>query len=171
MGLPIRTQPTARLNPFLIQIQTQGCLVERADNGTAYASMHDRLIKVIGIYHADSGLRGHLRYAFGKITQGEGCALCDITHGRLREKSEFEDCKRAFGWPLELRYRDESSPALTTFLQARTPAVVGLLESGRYRLLMGPQALEEINGDVYGFRAALEAAIEPLSPPAGDAES
>ncbi len=35
----------------------------------------------MGIYDADGGLVGELRYAAGKILGQRKCALCDITHG------------------------------------------------------------------------------------------
>ena len=35
----------------------------------------------VGIYDADGGLVGELRYVVGKILGQRKCALCDITHG------------------------------------------------------------------------------------------
>lgn len=35
----------------------------------------------MGIYDADGGFSGELRYAIGKISGQGKCALCDITHG------------------------------------------------------------------------------------------
>ena len=123
------------------------------------------IIKVIGVYHADRGFRGHLRYVFDKVARGEGCALCDISHGTIREKAAFAACKQDLGIPMEMRYRDELSPALAAVVSGRTPAVVGLSSTGAHRLLLGPEALDAVQGEVYGFRAALEAA---LSAPAAE---
>ena len=37
--------------------------------------------QIVGIYNADGGLRGELRYALGLMSGGSHCSLCDITHG------------------------------------------------------------------------------------------
>ena len=121
------------------------------------------IIKVIGVYHADGGLGGHLRYAFDKVARGEGCALCDITHGTVREKAAFAACRQDLGIPMEMIYRDALTPALTAAISGRTPAVVGISATGDHRLLLGPDALDAVQGEVYGFRAALEAAFNALA--------
>ena len=38
-------------------------------------------VSLVGIYDADGGLSGELRYAVGKVLGRGKCALCDITHG------------------------------------------------------------------------------------------
>ena len=53
--------------------------------------------EIIGVYHADHGMRGHLRYVFDKVARGEGCALCDITHAVVREKDAFVACRFRLG--------------------------------------------------------------------------
>ncbi len=37
--------------------------------------------EVIGIYNADAGLRGELKYLTRKAVKNETCDLCDLTHG------------------------------------------------------------------------------------------
>ncbi len=36
---------------------------------------------LVGIYDADGGIVGELKYAYGKVRGRAHCALCDITHG------------------------------------------------------------------------------------------
>ena len=46
------------------------------------------LLKAIwGVYHADGGIVGELRYVFGKLRGTAHCALCDITHSYVSEKN------------------------------------------------------------------------------------
>ena len=33
-----------------------------------------------GVYHADGGLIGELKYVAGALFKGQHCSLCDITH-------------------------------------------------------------------------------------------
>ena len=42
--------------------------------------------KVIGIYHADGGIIGELKYFTGKLFGGSKCSLCDITHTTAGKK-------------------------------------------------------------------------------------
>ena len=121
--------------------------------------MAANITKIIGIYHADSGVVGHLRYAFDKVARGDGCTLCDISHGLLREKTDFDACKKSLGIPMEMIYRNQLPPPLARHLGGQTPAVVGALSTGAYRTLLGPPALAEAEGDVFAFRTALEAAL------------
>ena len=114
---------------------------------------------IIGIYHADRGVRGHLRYVFDKVARGEGCALCDITHAVVREKTAFVECRRDLGVPLTLIYRDQLTAEMREATQSQTPAVIGVLPDGTYHRLLGPADLEAAQGDVYAFRSALENAL------------
>jgi hypothetical protein len=57
--------------------------------------------KLVGIYNANGPVIGALQYFFGKLTGQTHCALCEITHGRLREKTVFSNSKLALGIPFE----------------------------------------------------------------------
>ncbi len=43
------------------------------------------------VYDADGGLVGELRYVVGHLIGRAECSLCDITHGPLRRKADFDD--------------------------------------------------------------------------------
>ena len=52
------------------------------------------LLKAIwGVYHADGGIVGELRYVFGKLIGTAHCALCDITHSYVSEKKSMKECR------------------------------------------------------------------------------
>ena len=76
----------------------------------------------VGIYDADGGLSGKLRYVAGKLLGRGKCALCDITHGwnPMGSKSWKEACSVS-DVELELLHRNEASTeqlAATTGLPA-----------------------------------------------------
>ena len=76
----------------------------------------------VGIYDADGGLGGELRYVAGKLLGRGKCALCDITHGwnPMGSRSWKQACAVS-DIELELLHRDEATAeqlAATTALPA-----------------------------------------------------
>ena len=76
----------------------------------------------MGIYDADGGLSGELRYVAGKLLGRGKCALCDITHGwnPMGSRSWKQACAMS-DVELELLHRDEATDeqlAATTGLPA-----------------------------------------------------
>ncbi|WP_419846165.1 hypothetical protein [Candidatus Poriferisocius sp.] len=64
----------------------------------------------VGIYDADGGLGGELRYVAGKLLGRGKCALCDITHGwnPMGSRSWKQACAVS-DVDLELLHRDEAT--------------------------------------------------------------
>ena len=64
----------------------------------------------MGIYDADGGVSGELRYAIGKILGQGKCALCDITHGwnPMGSRSWKQACATS-DVELELIHRNEAT--------------------------------------------------------------
>ena len=76
----------------------------------------------VGIYDADGGLSGELRYVAGKLLGRGKCALCDITHGwnPMGSKS-WKQAWSVSDVKLELWHRNEATAeqlAATTGLPA-----------------------------------------------------
>ncbi len=69
-------------------------------------------MRLVGIYDADAGLTGELRYAFRKLTGRGKCALCDLTHGRnpLGSRQWKQACASS-PVELELVHRNEATAA------------------------------------------------------------
>ena len=44
--------------------------------------------RLVGVYDADGGLLGEAAYVWGKVRGTRHCALCDITHRRVRRRPE-----------------------------------------------------------------------------------
>jgi hypothetical protein len=102
--------------------------------------------KLVGIYNANGSLIGELQYFFGKLTGQTHCALCDITHGMLREKTVFSNSKQALGIPFENLHLDELNPELQIFKDF-APCVVAFSEA-QFSLLITKAELELCDGDV-----------------------
>lgn len=89
-----------------------------------------RIQRLIGIYHAKGTALGEIAYWL-KARAGKGhCALCEITHGSLREKSEWRDCRAELPVAVETVHLDQRSPELETFTEGRTPCVVAETPEG-----------------------------------------
>ncbi len=79
---------------------------------------------LVGIFDADGGLRGELRYVIDKLAGRGHCALCDITHGlNPRGKRSFREACAAAGVTMTLLHRDEASPEQLA-AAGRLPAVL-----------------------------------------------
>jgi hypothetical protein len=117
-------------------------------------------MKLIGIYHADGGFWGELRYVIGKVIGVNHCALCDLTHGwSPREKSEFQWCKAQLSIPLETLHLNEQDEKLAKFTLGQTPCIV-LDQDGSLSLAMSARELEECAGDMGRLLDLLKRAVQ-----------
>jgi len=113
--------------------------------------------RLIGVYDADGGVAGELRYVVGHLLGRAECSLCDITHGRLRRKAEFDDLRDRLGVPFDVVHRNERTPEITAATGA-LPCVVAVTSGGR-DVVLGPDDLRECAGDVARFERDLRDAL------------
>ena len=122
-------------------------------------------VRLIGVYDADGGLPGELRYVVGRALGRAHCALCDVTHGAVRARTEFRRCADGLGVPFDLLHRNEAGPEL---LVAGLPSVLARTDDGEVVPVLGPDDLEACAGDVDAFERALRDALAskglPLHP-------
>jgi len=111
----------------------------------------------VGVYHADGGVRGELTYAIGKLRGTAHCGLCDITHRGVRAKREWTEMLAGLGVPFTLVHLNERSEEVRAASAGRTPCVLARTD-GALVLLLGPDDLDRLSGDVPGFAAALATA-------------
>jgi hypothetical protein len=109
----------------------------------------------VGVYHADGTLLGEIRYLIGKILGDGHCALCDITHGLVREKPEFQACRASLGIPFRTLHLNERDDDLRAFTEGKTPCVVGRSDDG-WEFVLSSEDLEACSKDVNAFAALLE---------------
>lgn len=114
--------------------------------------------RLTGVYDAEGTLRGELAYWVGKRLGRRHCALCDITHGSVREKPEWRACSEGVPVPFDLVHRDERTAELIAATDDVAPVVVAHTGSG-IEVLLGPDDLEACGGEPPCLVEAVEAAV------------
>ncbi len=102
--------------------------------------------QLIGIYDADGGLLGELRYAFGRVFSGGHCALCDLTHRGVRRRAEWATVVDHLGVPVVLLHRNEMDSPLRRVVGSRLPTIV-VARDAELEILLGPEELGECGAD------------------------
>jgi hypothetical protein len=111
--------------------------------------------RLVGVYHADGGIRGELAYLAGRARGTAHCTLCDITHGlTLSGKRSFKTMSAQLPVPLRLVHRNEQPPELARLTDGRTPCVIADVGSEQV-IVLGPADLQACGGSVDGFERAL----------------
>jgi len=119
------------------------------------------LIRIYGVYDANSGLFGELSYLVGKISGRAHCGLCDITHSPFREKKSWRDMNRRLQFPVELVHLNQQDLKLGSFTQGITPCVV-LEKEDKHWLLIDSERLDLCVGKVCEFEKILIQAMDNL---------
>lgn len=119
--------------------------------------MTPRLVRALaGIYDADAGLLGELRYLAGRL-RGQHCTLCDITHTLRGERPAFAPVRARL--KLDTYHLNEQPPALAAATRGRTPCVAAQTSTG-WQVLVTREALAECAGDIEAFERTI---IDALS--------
>ncbi len=112
--------------------------------------------ELVGIYHADGGVLGELRYVAARLLGRTHCALCDVTHSGVRRRPEWDAAVARLGVPVRLVHLNERSEE-ERLVSPRTPCLL-VRVGGRLSVLLGPEALETTRGDVAAFEGAVRVA-------------
>lgn len=102
--------------------------------------------KIVGIYHADGGIIGELKYITGKFFGTTKCYLCDITHGKTGKKDAWAECEKNIGMPIDFVHLNERNPSLAKYTEGITPCIVGKT-STNYVILVNKKELLECKGN------------------------
>ena len=113
------------------------------------------VVRLVGVYNADGTVFGELSYFVGKRLGRAHCALCDITHGLVRERPEWQECVAALPVPFETFHRNDQPDALRG---SPLPLVAAETDSG-YVVLLGPDELDACAGSIERLHAALSTAL------------
>ena len=111
-----------------------------------------------GVYHADGGVIGELRYWIRARVGGAHCALCDITHGSVREKRSWRAARGELPVPFRAVHLDERSAQELETSDGRTPCVLAHTAAG-VELLLGPAELAACEGAPARLAAAIREAL------------
>jgi hypothetical protein len=100
-----------------------------------------RIRRLIGVYNADGTIRGELGYWVGARLGRAHCALCDITHGRLRERADWAACRASLPVPFDTYHLDDQPDTVRAAMRDQAPAVVADTDQGLV-VLLGPTELD-----------------------------
>lgn len=128
--------------------------------------MAEPVVEVVGVYAADGGVLGEVAYVVSHLLGRTECGLCDVTHGAVRRKPEWDDMAARLPVPVRLTHRNETTEGERTASAASgLPAVLGVRSDGSHTVLLGPTALSSLGGSVDLFEAALLGALATERPP------
>jgi hypothetical protein len=116
------------------------------------------IVRLVGVYDADGTPRGELAYWIGARLGRAHCALCDITHGLVRERPEWKVCRADLPVPFDTYHRDDQPEAVSHAAGGIVPVVLAETAIG-FVVLIGPEALSECAGSVEYLTRAVELAV------------
>lgn len=117
--------------------------------------------RFVGVYHAEGTLRGELAYWFGKRKGTAHCALCDITHGSVRETTDWRRCRAQLPVAFDTFHLDDQPNEIRHLTHGSTPAVLAQTGGG-YVLVLGPEQLEACESEAERLIGALQATVDRL---------
>ena len=121
--------------------------------------MTEAIVRFVGVYNAESTLRGELGYWLGARLGRAHCALCDITHGLVRERSDWKNCRAGLPIPFDTYHLNDQPENTRAALGGVAPAVLAETAT-RMVLLLGSDALDECAGSPDRLLQAIEAAVD-----------
>lgn len=125
------------------------------------AAPTQQIIGLVGVYDADSTLRGELRYWVGARLGRRHCSLCEITHGSIRQRPKWKVCQAGLPVSFDTFHRDDQPDVIRASAGGRAPVVVAETECGHV-LLLGPRDLDACDGSIDRFVAAIEQSADRL---------
>jgi hypothetical protein len=113
--------------------------------------------RLIGVYDADGSILGELSYFVMARVGRAHCALCDITHGRVRERADWRTCRDDLPLPFETFHRDDQPSEVRAAVTP--PAVVAMVDDGGLVVLANGEDLDRCAGSPEQLVAHLQAAV------------
>ena len=114
--------------------------------------------EVIGVYHANGGILGELAYVSGKLLGLTSCALCDLSHGLITEKTSVKSWRCNASFSIRFLHLNELDELTTATVQGQTPCVV-LRSDDRVSLLISKEELSDMMGDESLLFARVDALV------------
>ncbi|GGK93400.1 hypothetical protein GCM10007382_11970 [Salinibacterium xinjiangense] len=114
------------------------------------------IVGYTGIYNADGGIIGEVRYVIGHLLGTAECALCDITHSPVRRKPQWDMMVARLAVPVIVLHRNElDADLLAAAASTPLPAVFAHHADGTITVALSAQQLAGIGGSVTGFENAI----------------
>jgi hypothetical protein len=118
------------------------------------------ITRLVGVYDADGSLLGELSYFVRARVGRAHCALCDITHGRVRERPGWRASRDRLPVPFVTFHRDDQPADIRRAAGGAAPAVIAETVSGDHFVLLGRADLERCAGSPDRLVDAVEVAAE-----------
>ena len=119
------------------------------------AAPTQRIVRLVGVYDADSTMRGELAYRVGARLGRRHCSLCEITHGSIRQRPEWKACQAGLGVPFDPYHRNDQPDTIRAAAGGQAPVVVAETDTGHV-LLLGSGDLEACDGSIDRLVEAIE---------------
>ena len=113
---------------------------------------------LVGVYDATGTLRGELTYWFGARLGRTHCALCDITHGLVTERSAWRAARDTLPVPFEAFHLDDQPPDVAACAAGRAPVVLARTSHGIH-LVLTPDDLRTCHGSPARLVEAVERSV------------
>ena len=120
-----------------------------------------RIERLVGVYDADSTVRGELAYWIGARIGRRHCSLCDITHGSIRARPEWTSCQAGLPVPFDTWHRNDQPDAIRFATGGVAPVVVAETTTGNI-VLLTPNDLEACRGSIDRLLDSIDAAADRL---------
>jgi hypothetical protein len=115
------------------------------------------IVRHVGVYDADSTVRGELAYWVGARLGRRHCSLCEITHGSVRQRPGWKVCRAGLPMPFDTFHRNDQPATIRAACEGQTPAVVAETNSGHV-LLLSSVELAMCDGSIDRLVTAMEQA-------------
>lgn len=119
------------------------------------------LESIWGVYHADGGLIGELKYVAGALFKGQHCSLCDITHKIAWEKSDMKKLRNEADVPFHLVHLNERPDDLISYTNGKTPVLVAKTDSG-FITIASDDELKDCKGSVQALSLLITEKLENI---------
>ena len=125
------------------------------------AAPTQRIVRLVGVYDADSTLRGELSYWVGARLGRRHCSLCEITHGSVRQRPEWKACQAGLPVPFETYHRNDQPDPVHAAAGGQSPVVVAETDTGHV-VLLAPGELDTCEGSIDRLVESIEQSAERL---------
>ena len=125
------------------------------------AAPTQRIVRLVGVYDADSTLRGELAYWVGARLGRRHCSLCDITHGSVRRRPEWTTCQAGLPVPFDTFHRNDQPDPVRAAANGQAPVVVAETDTAHV-VLLDAATLDACNGSIDRLVEAIERSAERL---------
>lgn len=113
------------------------------------------IVRLVGVYDADSTLRGELSYWVGARLGRRHCSLCEITHGSVRQRPEWKTCQEGLPVPFDAYHRNDQPDSIRVASGGAAPVVVAVTDTGHV-LLLAARDLDACDGSIDRLVEAIE---------------